>query len=69
MPGRANSLALAEALRVFHCRLFPHSAGPYAGPANSLALAEALRVFHCRLLPHSAGHMPGQIAWPWLRRL
>ena len=41
MPGRANSLALAEALRMFHCRLFPHNAGLYAGPGNSLALVEA----------------------------
>ena len=34
MPGRVISLALAEALTVFHCRLFPHSEGPYAGPGE-----------------------------------
>ena len=34
MPGRANSLALAQALRMFPCRLFAYSASPYAGPGE-----------------------------------
>ena len=29
--GQANSLDLSEALRVFPCRLFPHTLWPYAG--------------------------------------
>ena len=31
MQSRANSFALAEAIRMFHCKFFPHSLGPYAG--------------------------------------
>ena len=38
MLGQENSLALAEALRMFSSRLFPYSAGPYAGSNELLGL-------------------------------
>ena len=55
MPGWANSLALAEALRIFACRLFPHSAWQYSGASKTPNLVQAVRMFPCRLLPYRVG--------------
>ena len=54
-PGRATSLALVEALGLFHCSFcFPILQGLRPGRASSLALAEVPGLFVCRLFAYSA---------------
>ena len=45
-PGRASSLALAEAPRIFLCRLFPYSVGPYARPGEYPGLGSGKENVH-----------------------
>ena len=54
MLDSANSSALAEAPRMFHCN-FSIVQGHRLGWTTSLNLAEAPRMFYCRLFPHSVG--------------